>query len=424
MRQLVIYWLVGVAGMAVGARAQEPSGLDVHAAELKLDVDRHFHSYVLPPREKASLETTLCSGERGQVWCVYYEPTEGLAIKRKVSRDAGRTWDQPETLVDLQERPIAGNHITMLRLKSGRWGLVYATNRVPDGRMGRDGGTVFRTSDDGRTWSEPVVVERRFGICCSGHAIVLWSVRVFVPVFKWISYDATGAAESSNAPSLSYSYSYVSDDEGKTWTQSLSELFVSHYRAAYDLEEPAVVELKDGRLLMHLRSQLGRMYRSISEDQGVSWSRPEALPIAASYTPCILRRIPRTGDLLMIWNQISRMEILNGFHRHRLSCAISRDDGQTWTKFKNLESLDGETVVKPPPEDRIEVLEQWEDYGYYQPNNRGRYFRAPGVLRICYPDVVFIDDQAVVVYDYGSGTLGENIHATKLRAVPIAWLYE
>jgi hypothetical protein len=126
----------------------------------------------------------------------------------------------------------------------------------------------------------------------------------------------------------------------------------------------------------------------------------------------------------MIWNQVSRMEILNGFHRHRLTTAISQDDGQTWTKFKNLESLDRETVVKPPPVDRIEVLEQWEDYGYYQPINRDRYFRAPGVLRICYPDVVFIDDQAVVIYDFGSGTLGENVHGTKLRAVPIDWFYE
>jgi len=60
MRQLAMHWLVGLVGMAVGARAQEPSGLDAPAVEPKLDVNRHFHGYVLPPREKASLEATLC----------------------------------------------------------------------------------------------------------------------------------------------------------------------------------------------------------------------------------------------------------------------------------------------------------------------------------------------------------------------------
>jgi hypothetical protein len=244
-----------------------------------------------------------------------------------------------------------------------------------------------------------------------------------VPIFKWISAEPTGAAESFNAASLSYSYAYVSDDEGKTWTQSLSELFVSSYRAAYDLEEPAAVELKDGRLLLHLRSQLGRIYRSYSRDQGVSWAQPEGMPVAAGYTPCIVRRIPKTGDLLMIWNQVSRMEILNGFSRHRLSTAVSKDEGQTWTSFKNLESLDDASVVKPPPADRIEVLEMWDDSGYFQPLGHPRYKRAPGVLRICYPDVAFRGDEALIVYDYGLGVLGENVMATKFRAVPISWFY-
>ena len=313
----------------------------------------------------------------------------------------------------------------MFVLKSGKWGLIYSTPDVPDGRTGRDGGTVFRSSDDGGKWSLAVTVERRFGICCNGHAVVLSGGRVVVPVFKWINADPTGAAESAvNPGSLSYSYAYVSDDEGKTWTQSLSELFVSFYRAAYDLEEPMVIELKDGRLLMHLRSQLGRMYRSISRDRGVSWTRPEAMPIAAAYAPCMLRRIPQTGDLLMIWNQSSRMEILNGFHRHRLSSAISKDEGRTWTRFKNLESLDNVTVVKPPPSDKIEVLEQWEEYGYYQPLGHPRYTRAPGVLRICYPDVVFRGDEALIIYDYGEGVLGDGVTGTKFRALPIAWFYK
>jgi Neuraminidase (sialidase) len=379
-------------------------------------------SYALEPRRPASLEATIFHGAKGQLYLIF-EQSGGIMLK--VSEDAGRSWGEPRALVDHAGERIRGNHVSLIRLKSGRLGLVYSTTSVPNGRSGRDGGTVFRVSDDEtQSWSDPVVVERRFGICCSGHALVLSGGRIVVPVFKWINYDATGAAEASSAASVSFSYVYVSDDEGETWTQSLSELFVSHYRAAYDLEEPTVVELQDGRLMMHLRSQLGRIYRSYSEDQGISWSRPEPLPIAGGYTPSMVRRIPSTGHLLMIWNQVSRYEILTGGHRHRLSCAISKDDGETWENFKNLESLDGVTEIKPPPTDRIEVLDMWDSYGYFQPQNAERYFRAPGVLRICYPDVAFVGDEAIIVYDYGSGMFAEGVHSTKLRAIPLNWFTE
>jgi len=320
---------------------------------------------------------------------------------------------------------IQGDHETVLRLASGKLGLVYSEHKLfPNGHPGRDGGSgmMFRDStDEGRTWSDPVLVHPFHSLCCSGHAIVVASGRIVAPAFRWISNDVTGASESFNAPSVSYSFVVVSDDEGKTWQPSLSELFVSHYRAAYDLEEPTVVPLKDGRLYMDLRCQLGRRYRCHSEDDGISWSRPGPVHIASSYTPSIIRRMP-TGELLMVWNRISRAEILNGFHRHRLSCAISRDDAETWENFKNLESLDDETDIKPPPADRIEVIEQWEDYGYYQPSNTQRYHRSPGVLRICYPDVTFVGDEALICYDYGAGVLGDNCHGTKLRAIPVDYL--
>ena len=391
-----------------------------------LVVDRYFHSYLTRPKFTGPQEATLYDARAGQLGCVYWDRSERL-IKRKLSSDAGHTWSEAESMLDLQGKPLlnAATHITILHLKSGRYGMVHAASNVPAARLGRDGGSVFRTSDDGLRWSDPLVVERRFGIVCSGHGIVLSSGRIVLPMFKWLSPDPTGASEQPNAPaSLSYSYAYVSDDEGQTWTESLSELFVNSQRAAYDLEEPTAVELKDGRLLMHLRSQLGRIYRSYSRDGGISWTRPEGLSIAASYTPSIVRRIPKTGDLVMIWNQIQRMEVVNGLHRHRLSIAISRDEGHTWTNFKNLESLDDQTVIVPPPADRIEVIEQWEDYGYYQPSaGRKRYTRAPGVLRICYPDIAFVGDQAVVVYDYGEGVLGPGVVGTKLRTFPIAWLY-
>jgi len=108
-------------------------------------------------------------------------------------------------------------------------------------------------------------------------------------------------------------------------------------------------------------------------------------------------------------------------HRIRLSCAISRDEGETWENFKNLESLDDTTIVPPPSMDRIEVMEQWEDADYHQPVALERYHRAPGAVRVCYPIVVFHENEAIVTYDYGLGVLGHNVHGVKLRAIPIDW---
>ena len=36
-----------------------------------------------------------------------------------------------------------------------------------------------------------------------------------------------------------------------------------------------------------------------------------------------------------------------GVYRHRLSTAVSKDDGETWEHHKNLESLDDVTYVEP-----------------------------------------------------------------------------
>ena len=387
----------------------------------ELDVDRFYHGYAVEPITPHCLEGTLLKGREGAIYFTF--AAKGLNMKESV--DNGRTWGEPWHFVDRMGSRIKGSHLTVFRMQSGKLGLVYNDyENFPRGIPGRDNwsGIMFRESEDeGKTWSDPNLVYPLNGLCCSGHVILLSDGRILAPGFRWISHDATGESEGFSSPSFSYSFTCFSDDEGKSWQVSHSQLFISHYRFTCSLEEPTVVELGDGRLLMHLRSQVGRPYRSYSRDRGLTWSRPEPLPMAASFTPSILKRMP-TGEILMIWNQISRAEILKGFHRHRLSCAISRDEGQTWENFKNLESLNDQSVIPPPPGDRLEIIEQWEDNGlYFQPSNKERYPRAPGVLRICYPDVLFVGEEAIVVYDYGYGTLGNNTSSTKLRIIPVEW---
>jgi len=403
-----------------------------HTGRGQLDVDRFYHGFAVEPKPQVRVEGTLVAGKEGAIYFVNYDakkhpnPKDDYAyLTIRQSHDKGRTWDDAWDLTDMSGKRIKGFHETVFRMKSGKLGLVYNDNEnFPSGIPGRDSGSgiMFRESEDeGRTWTDPVIVYPLHALCCSGHVLVLSDGRIVAPAFRWISHDPSPASEEFTAPTVSYSFACVSDDEGKTWRVGHSQLFISRCRFACDLEEPAVVELTDGRLLMHLRSQVGRVYRSSSTDRGITWSRPEPLPVAASYAPGLLRRLP-TGEILMIWNQSSRGEILMGLDRHRLTCAVSRDEGRTWENFKNLESLDDRTVVKPPPPDHFEIIQRWDEpVGQCQPGDTDAYPRAPGVLRICYPDVLFAEDDAVVVYDYALGTLGKGMWAIKLRIIPVEW---
>lgn len=122
-------------------------------------------------------------------------------------------------------------------------------------------------------------------------------------------------------------------------------------------DEPCMVELSRGDLMMFFRTTLGRIYtlRSgpvdsairggpwnpderipVKAPSGVYWGNPQPTPLAAAYTPCRVRRIPSTGDLLIVWNQVSANEIRGSHSRCRMSSAVSKDDGQTWQHFRTI----------------------------------------------------------------------------------------
>ena len=394
-----------------------------------LDVERFFKLDILEPAKPGHVEPLILEGDRsGELWFVYSEIYTDRSIHFKASDDAGRTWQEEWRAQDADGNDVVGFHITVLHLKSGGLGMVYTDIAKEYGHPGREEGSMvfFRVSDDrGRTWSDPVLVDTVHSCCCTGHAMVLSSGRLLAPVFRWISPLTGGEAENWNtedgvpSPTFSYSYTCISDDGGKTWKRSLSELFTSFNRAAWDLEEPIAVELRDGRLLMYLRSGMGRMYKSYSSDGGFSWTRPAPVHIAAANAPAFIRRIPSTGNLLMVWNQASRQEIVTSKCRSRLSCAISRDEGETWENFKNLEALDDVNVVTPPPACDTIACQPYEVYGGLQPEPAERYHRVPGALRICYPTIAFAGDEVAITYDLGGGIC--NGMGARLRVIPQEW---
>ena len=387
------------------------------------------------------------------------------------SSDGGKTWGEPFMLQYQTGEPVAVPGLGWLVVtKSGAVG--FAAHNYP----GPDSSTFvyawYRSTDGGRTWSEPVRMNPRrvpdqpfqgrldigiepFGEQGAGagpaQLIVLSTGRI-VAVMDWlmpgpIHEPVTKFGIEYPWPlgmdiegTLLYSYSLYSDDEGQTWKMSRNVVFIvlpGRYPddtaiivdrrgkgGFWEFEEPTIIELKNGDLLMFGRSVRGRIFQSVSRDGGETWHAPTATELAAPNAPAQLRRLGKTGDLLVVFNQCAPEENIKGYSRHRLSTAISRDDGRHWGHFRNLESLDDVSYIEPPPLEDLHGI-----YGphYRQPKDRQRYVHAPGSIRSAYACTRVLDDVLIVSYSF-TGVTPEtpdlDLGGSKRQVLPIESLYD
>jgi hypothetical protein len=183
--------------------------------------------------------------------------------------------------------------------------------------------------------------------------------------------------------------------------------------------EASIAETKDGRVLYFGRSTVGRIVFSRSQDGGQHWSALRPTALAASNSPPRLRRIPKTGDLLCVWNQVSEVEIRRGFRRGRLSAAISKDGGTTWENFKTLEVSDGlDDVARVPTGTEVRDVRADHEVGKLP---KGYTFFHDA-------NVNFAGDRVYLMYSRGGPDLGNaeqllDKQQQVLRIVPLEWFY-
>ncbi len=109
--------------------------------------------------------------------------------------------------------------------------------------------------------------------------------------------------------------------------------------------EPAIVQLRDGRLWMLIRTTLGQFWSSFSSDGGRTLPVLRPSGIDASSAPGAMIRLA-SGRLVLAWNRMRSTQrksyprfggdgqiALRPFsgHRQELSLAFSEDDGATWS---------------------------------------------------------------------------------------------
>ncbi len=255
-------------------------------------------------------------------------------IVARESSDDGRTWGDLRVLQEnIGKRNVMS--VTLRRLDP---------QRVADGPLGmfylvKNGDTDLNvylriSEDDGETFGEPIAVTDSAGyhVMNNDRVTVLSSGRLLCPV----SYTKDQAKENHYR-----SICFFSDDQGQHWQRGSGDVDLPKRGAM----EPEVIELADGTVLMIVRSQLGRIYAAHSSDGGDTWSQPKPWGPPAPEAPSTLRRIPATGDLVLVWNDNVDPQHHHSGLRTPLSIAVSQDEGETWSQPRNLEDNPDETYA-------------------------------------------------------------------------------
>jgi hypothetical protein len=227
------------------------------------------------------------------------------------------------------------------------------------------------SGDDARTFSPPREMPITPAPSYTGfnhdRAIQLKSGRILMPVFFTTDYRIDKHIRTRV---------YYSDREGEDWKAGA---IVDIPESKAGAQEPGVVELKDGRVLLWMRNSLGKIYKAYSADRGETWSTPEPMDLDSPLAPQSIKRHPKTGDLLLVWNNSSSQ-------RYPLTAAISRDDGNTWTNIRNLDITAGHTFA--------------------------------------YTSIEFLKDRALFTYYVGPPMGARGTWSLKLKAVPLNWFYQ
>lgn len=260
------------------------------------------------------------------VMSVYSTPTSYAGkpgqcfIAGRITRDGGKTWEAERELTRLPEGRSA--HPTVRRTRDGTIHVFFlgykqhawdkaSGNPTADTRC--DLWTV-RSSDAGQTWTAPQMIFEGYTGSTNG-AAETHDGKLVVPFSQYVA-----------RPGRLVSRTIVSADNGKSWNLS-NTLDIGGAGDHEGALEPCVVELKDKRLWMIIRTSRKFFWQSFSTDGGLTWSEAKATHINSSHSPAHVIRLT-DGRLAMAWNPAVHQ-------RRQLHLALSDDDGQTWTPSFN-----------------------------------------------------------------------------------------
>jgi sialidase-1 len=262
----------------------------------------------------------------------------------RTSKDGGKTWSQGGAVIDPgMDFSFVGHVGQFMRTRSGALVILFLDFTTQNFAWDNEKGApkpecklemwAIRSIDGGQTWTDRQRLLDGYNadfmgfIQTTGGNLVATVEHLVPELRRWVC------------------LSFVSQDDGKTWRRSnLIDLGGhGHHDGAV---EPMVIELRDKRLMMLIRTSLDQFWKAYSDDQGQYWRVIQPSGIDASSAPGWLLRL-RSGRLGLVWNRLNpegkpphpkhksagpATEYPVSWFRGELSIAFSDDDGTTWSK--------------------------------------------------------------------------------------------
>ena len=272
----------------------------------------------------------VCQTANGDLYVVFYagyghvsNPRDDLprggAVYGMRSSDQGKTWSDPILVVDTPEDD-RGPHVTQLGNGDLLASFFVSVYYKEDGKQKRRAETyVVRSANGGKTWGDPEAVttpsKDEAGI----------GRRIFVSGPPAQLKESHVVLPVYYEPQAGHYVTSVihSDDFGHTWTDASPVDPEASLKFSHGFCEASIARVSDGRLIILMRPG---MHQAYSSDEGRTWTKATQLP--------------HRGDAPTV--VLTSKSTLLVAHRHPgTAVTISADDGATWSRPHQIDTVGG-----------------------------------------------------------------------------------
>ena len=245
------------------------------------------------------------------------------------STDNGKTWSTPVVIANFGAATGAGDAAIVMDKTNGNLICILAANK---GFFASTNANpiqilIVRSTDNGVTWGTPVdITSQIYGPNPNWKGIFIAAGRAHQLRDGKIVAALTVREDVSGSEKIN-NYMMSSVDSGVTWTASTG-------RAELDGDEAKIVELNNGNLMMSIRNSGTRRF-NISTDKGVTWG--------TAYNQAAITDPNCNGDFIRYTSTIDGYDKNRLLHsvpfatnRSNVSVLMSTDEGTTWPTKKTI----------------------------------------------------------------------------------------